>query len=89
MMWFLVYVALVVSSSSNFGMMTTGPFESEDACTEYAYKTWELFTEPNLTSTRKLNWFSTRHSIHFLEHEGSQMGIYFSCVNPRDPSVDK
>ena len=39
-MWILVYMAIVATHFTDLGMMTTGPFQSEEQCLIYAYENW-------------------------------------------------
>lgn len=87
MMWYLVYIATVVSSYAQLGLMTTGPFDSEQKCSQYATDSW------NSTNTfievppkgPNANWFNSKHTVHYMESAAGQMGIYWSCVEVRDP----
>ena len=90
MEWFLVYIALVVSSYSNLGLMTSGPFQNETACTEYAYSAWSKdkgYKEKD--DWPKINWFNTLHSVHLMENAKAHMAVYFSCVKIRKPLIKK
>jgi len=39
-MWTLIYFSAVMVSWASIGMMTTGPFKTEESCLEYASETW-------------------------------------------------
>lgn len=86
-MWYLVYVATVVASYAQLGLMTTGPFDTIEQCSQYAHATWNeknTFNEVELDRPNT-NWFHSNHKITYMESKTAQMGVYWSCVNPRNP----
>jgi len=74
-------------------MMTTGPFETEQICLEYAFKTWSenkgWKESPNsiISSGRNRNYFNSKYTIYYVDNDESNMGLYYSCVKSR--KIDK
>ena len=87
-MWILVYMAIVATHFTDLGMMTTGPFQSEEQCLIYAYENWseEDGWKRDPEQPHRYNWFASLHTIHFLDNAQGNIGIYFSCVQNRSPN---
>ena len=87
-MWLIVYIALVATNYTDLGMMTTGPFQSEEQCLEFAYSNWKgkdgWKEDPD--QPHRYNWFSSYHTIHFMDNAEGNIGIYFSCIKNRSPN---
>ena len=84
MTWVLTYLMMAfVNNVVQTGMHTTGPFASEAECSAYAQETW---SEPDWMPEKPgRNLYMSNNIIHHLEHEGSNMALFYTCVEIRDP----
>ena len=92
-MWSIIYIVTIMSSWTSIGMMTTGTFETEQACLEYASETWSenigWKNVPNsmIADGRNRNFVDSRYTIYYVDNDEANMGLYYSCVKPR--KIDK
>ena len=86
MNWVLIYLAVVVGGNYGVqtGMMSTGPFETEDACMLYAEETWTEEEGWNLETTLQNFYDSASPHIIHREHTNSDMGVFYTCVEIRE-----
>ncbi len=86
-MWSLVYASTVLSMWTNFGLMTEGPFETEQACFQYIEAQLKQsdgwIVEPEEKTRR--NFYSSRSEVRYRNHAKSGIGTYYSCVKMRSP----
>ena len=74
-------------------MMTTGTFETEQACLKYASETWSenkgWNETPNsmIAGGRNRNFVNSIYTIYYVDNDEANMGLYYSCVKPR--KIDK
>ena len=83
MNWVLMYLSMFFTTHVQTGMHTTGPFVDEAACTIYAEQTWQ---EPEWQKEEDgQNFYDSKSTIHHLEHNNSNMAIFWTCVKIRNP----
>ena len=84
MNWVLMYLSMSFSSYAvQTGLMTTGPFTTQLDCETYAAETWS--TDEWEQQEDVQNFYDSRLIIHHLEHNNSNMAVFYSCVKVRDP----
>ena len=87
-MWYLLYISTVISSWSTLGMMAEGPFESEEACFAEAENTWNessgwMLDPRKGSSDYKMNFYSSKYKIYYVDNIKAKIGTYYTCVEPR------
>ncbi len=84
MNWVLMYLSMSFNAYAvQTGMHTTGPFLTRDECEIYAEQTWS--TDEWEQQEDVQNFYDSRLIIHHLEHNNSNMAVFYSCVKVRDP----
>ena len=84
MNWVLMYLAMSFNSYAvQTGMHTTGPFLTRDDCEVYAEQTWS--TDDWIKQEDVQNFYDSRLIITHLEHNNSNMAVFYSCVKIREP----
>ena len=87
-MWYLLFTVTVVAQFADLGMMAVGPFPTTIECESYADKTWPAdkgWNEIEDGPKNRYNWFNSNYRIHYRDNAGASMGLYFSCVELREP----
>jgi len=87
-MWYLLYTMTVVAHFADLGMMATGPFQTVIECESYAEQTWQKedgWSESEAQPSNRYNWFNSNYRIHYRENPKAAMGLYYSCIEMREP----
>jgi hypothetical protein len=84
MNWILMYLMMTFNMNVvQTGMHSTGPFNNEQACSEYAKETWRrtdwIVQDPGR------NFFDSTNWIQHLEHKDSNAAVFWTCVEIRNP----
>lgn len=93
-MWYLLYISTVMTAWADIGLMADGPFKSETACYAHAEKSWKessgwILDSRGSSKKYKLNFYSSKYKVFYVDNEKANVGTYYSCVEPRNAETKK